>query len=402
MEGSLISGKDPGQMNLDVLITTSPGDIHAAAVSVALERHGRSVMRWYPAAYPLSNEISFQLPRSTGSRLTLALGCGRVLSFPDDRVRTFWYRRKGRPILSRHLHPSDRELAVLTCQRAIDATIWYVGGCAGLAVNDFAAALRAEYSKMLQLQVAAECGFRCPATLISNSPEEITAFLAANPGESIFKSLLFVTWESEQGQATNFTAPVTIDDLPSEEILRSCPGIFQEKITKSHEVRVTIMGKHVVAARLDSQSLDDSRNDWRVLGPRVPVQQIQLPADVQARCLAVMRRLDLVFGCMDLIVTPEGEHVFLEVNQEGQFLWLEERAPSIRLLDTFAQFLGSGDREFTGPTRPATVAFESIRAEADALVEQDMQEQSPPLEEQSNIISEHARGDAPAPLLPPA
>jgi hypothetical protein len=32
--------------------------------------------------------------------------------------------------------------------------------------------------------------------------------------------------------------------------------------------------------------------------------------------------LGLAFGCIDLIVTPEGEHIFLEVNEMGQFLWV--------------------------------------------------------------------------------
>ena len=40
-----------------------------------------------------------------------------------------------------------------------------------------------------------------------------------------------------------------------------------------------------------------------------------------------MRELGLVFGCIDLIVTPEGEHVFL---LKGQFLWVEHGAPGPR------------------------------------------------------------------------
>lgn len=382
-------------MNLDVLITTVPRDIHAAAVSVALEKHGYSVARWYPSAYPLANEASFLLSKSTDSQLTLSLDRDRVLAFPRDQVRCFWYRRQGFPTLSQRLHPSDREFALKSCQRATDSALAYVSNCAKLAVNEYSAALAAERSKMLQLQVATECGLQCPVTLISNSPQDILKFLESHSGGVIFKSLLFVTWESEKGAATNFTSPVTVEDLPSEEILRSCPGIFQQKIPKSREIRVTMMGKWAVAAQLDSQALNDSKNDWRVLGPKVPVQEIELPRDIYDKCMAVLRRLGLIFGCIDLIVTPDGEYVFLEVNQQGQFLWLEERAPSIRLLDTFAQFLGSADREFAGPTRPATVSFESIREEAGEMLEKDLQEYPFPLEETRNTISEHS----PAPAL---
>jgi len=31
-----------------------------------------------------------------------------------------------------------------------------------------------------------------------------------------------------------------------------------------------------------------------------------------------MRNLDLTFGCIDMILTPEGNYVFLEVNPNGQ------------------------------------------------------------------------------------
>ena len=43
---------------------------------------------------------------------------------------------------------------------------------------------------------------------------------------------------------------------------------------------------------------------------------------------------------------PEGEHVFLEVNPAGQFLWVEEANPELRLLATFVDFLLSRDPAF--------------------------------------------------------
>ena len=34
-------------------------------------------------------------------------------------------------------------------------------------------------------------------------------------------------------------------------------------------------------------------------------------------------QLGLNYGAIDLIVTPEGEHIFLEINAGGQYEWLE-------------------------------------------------------------------------------
>jgi len=49
--------------------------------------------------------------------------------------------------------------------------------------------------------------------------------------------------------------------------------------------------------------------------------------------------LGLAFGCIDLIVTPEGEHIFLEVNEMGKFLWVEQDEPRSELLRCFATLL---------------------------------------------------------------
>ena len=38
---------------------------------------------------------------------------------------------------------------------------------------------------------------------------------------------------------------------------------------------------------------------------------------------AYLRHCGLRFGAFDLIVTPEGEHVFLELNPNGQWYWVE-------------------------------------------------------------------------------
>ena len=39
-----------------------------------------------------------------------------------------------------------------------------------------------------------------------------------------------------------------------------------------------------------------------------------------------MESLNLVYGAIDLIVTPEGKYFFLEVNPSGAWGWVEKRA----------------------------------------------------------------------------
>ena len=69
------------------------------------------------------------------------------------------------------------------------------------------------------------------------------------------------------------------------------------------------------------------------------------------------------------IVTPEGEHVFLEVNQMGQFLFLERYA-GVPLLDAFAEFLFQARPDFDWEEGKVKVRYADVlravpRMEAD-------------------------------------
>jgi len=69
-----------------------------------------------------------------------------------------------------------------------------------------------------------------------------------------------------------------------------------------------------------------------------------------------MRKMGLVFGSLDFIVTPNDEYIFLEVNEQGQFLWMEEYNLDFKMLDIFVNFLVSGTRKFEW--RPQVLAHE--------------------------------------------
>ena len=240
------------------------------------------------------------------------------------------------------------------------------------AVNPYEAAISA--NKVRQLQIAQQLEIGVPETLVSNNPEEIRGFLREHASEgTIFKSFRPVTWDEGDALAALYTHKVTLDILPSDEFLQLSPGIFQAYVPKAFEVRVTCMGAELFAAELDSQQTAAGVLDWRL--ERVsdlPTRRLDLPGDVADKCRALMRRLGLVFGCIDFIVTPAGEYVFLEVNQMGQFLWVEEANPEFPLLQAFAEFLISQDPNFRykSSTNPR-FAFSQIRPAAQAIVEAD-------------------------------
>ncbi|GGS23655.1 hypothetical protein GCM10010252_73650 [Streptomyces aureoverticillatus] len=64
--------------------------------------------------------------------------------------------------------------------------------------------------------------------------------------------------------------------------------------------------------------MQPARSDYDHLSYRV----IALPEDVVSKLVALHRELGLVFGAVDLIRRPDGEWVFLETNQSGEWDWL--------------------------------------------------------------------------------
>jgi glutathione synthase/RimK-type ligase-like ATP-grasp enzyme len=176
--------------------------------------------------------------------------------------------------------------------------------------------------KPTQLRVAQEAGLAIPPTRISNDPDVVADFLGR--GENcIYKP---ITWYVDIPDRFIFTSQVELDQVQhGAEEIQVAPGIFQRKVHKAYEVRVTVIGESFFAVKIDSQALTGAELDWRREQHRLCYTPDTLPDDICHRLLAVHRELGLIYGAYDLIVTPEGEHVFLEVNPSGQWLWLELR-----------------------------------------------------------------------------
>jgi hypothetical protein len=152
-------------------------------------------------------------------------------------------------------------------------------------IRSGAAALRSVV-KSLQLVTAAEVGLAVLRTLCSSDPARIRAFIRENAGETIYKPFCATQWRTTGGSACLFTAVIDESELPDDDVLRLSPGIFQPRIAKAYELRVTMMGRHVFAAELASQSVtkaqaapssDSIRGSWhtavaQLVPPRTPAR----------------------------------------------------------------------------------------------------------------------------------
>jgi len=343
---------------LRVLIPTYAGDIHATAVAIALKRKGHEPILWHGADFPTRQCGSIKISQHAHSWQVH----GVELDEPAGSYDVVWFRRHTPAVLPQGLYPSDRQVAERSAE-AFYRAIWQLVAPEAFWVNPLGLNFRAD-SKPIQLLEASRAGFNIPSTLISNDPTEIRRFLAENKGHTIYKSFRPAQWKTRRGVAYLFAADVSLDDLPEDELLRVTAGIYQRKLPKAYEIRATCFGDRIFAAKLYSQENKLAKADWRRASNTLRLEPMTLEEDIRQRCVALMRRLGIVFGCFDFVVTPDDEIYFLEVNPMGQFLWIEAGDPSILLLDAFCEFLIQKRIDFSWSPSSQSIRFAEIHAEA--------------------------------------
>jgi hypothetical protein len=233
----------------NTLILTGPEDLHAFAVREALLTKGSKVTLWHTPDFP--SESGESVLFEGGSQRVMAHG--PELELGDPCFHTVWRRRPSYAVDWGKVHPSDRKFVDIECNIFRRSMLGLVAPDA-FWVNPADAAISAGY-KMLQHSVAAALGLKTPDTLYSNDPRQIRAFIQRHGGEIVYKPLRGLRWQGEKSIWMSFTSRLTEEQLIEDDLLRSAPGIYQQLIPKAFELRVTVMGHCVMAAKIASQEL---------------------------------------------------------------------------------------------------------------------------------------------------
>ena len=208
-------------------------------------------------------------------------------------------------------------------------------------INDPYAIKRAQI-KLPQLQVASSVGLRVPKTIITNNINDAKIFFKRHNYDIICKSLITTSIPTEQGALHAFTHALSKKEIEQNiESIKYAPTLLQERIMKASEIRVTIIGEHIFACKIDSQSIPEAQEDWRATDPiSIPHEAIDLPQNINQALITLLRKYNLQFGAIDLIKTPEDEYVFLEKNPNGQWYWIE-MLTGMPMAKTMAELLSS-------------------------------------------------------------
>lgn len=183
-------------------------------------------------------------------------------------------------------------------------------------------AIRNAENKIYQLLLAKEVGLTIPSTLISNYHDSVERFVRY--GKHIIKPVHNARIMDEKHPQIVYTSEIT-QAIKKEEAEFNI-NYLQNKIEKSCDVRATFVGEKCFAVAIDSQQLEDTCIDWRRGEHILQHTPIELPHDIQAKCLRLMQRLNLDYGAFDFVLDKQGNYVFLEINPNGQWAWIEHLA----------------------------------------------------------------------------
>jgi glutathione synthase/RimK-type ligase-like ATP-grasp enzyme len=332
-----------------VLVITNDHDEHADAVIAELDRRAVPVFRFHPEEFPEACSISMDI--RDGRIAGEIRKAHQRVAFHD--ICAAWYRRSRNlfaSLPSLNLIQGDLENFVKVQSSATLTALF--GSLQTLWVGQPFKLRRAEV-KALQLAEASKAGLQIPATLISNDPEQAAAFVAAlGDADCAIKAL--IATRANVGQADRLPLTTTLPRGHALDSVALAPTIFQPYVEKAYELRCVVMGDKLFAAKLNSQAKESTRKDWRagdIEEGELEHEVYDLPERVQAALRRLVRSFEINFASIDLIVTPDGEFVFLDLNPNGQWLWLEEEL-ALPLVASMADVLTTeySPAAETGPT----------------------------------------------------
>ena len=332
---------------MKILITAPENENHTAPLKWALEQAGYSVACWAGLGWTETQQASISLLSDTQLKL------GRHLVEPGDVI---WIRRPLDPRPNPQTAPEDAKFAANEYRAFYDSLMYLLEALPVRVVNKYTAS-RFINNKSVQLTLARACGMNVPKTLMTNSPQTVREFFCDNPQRMIYKAFSTHIWEKEQGGpiVVTETFELSADKLPSDEVLTYAPAIYQQLVVKKFDVRMVLLGEAVY-----SYSLHNPKGalDWRGDATQglVRVEPIITPPEVEKSVLAFAEKSGIACGSFDFAIDNQDRWWFLEVNEGGQFLWLDAANPGLHVQEKFLAFM-------TGPAGSSRQMIEARQSE---------------------------------------
>jgi hypothetical protein len=302
-------------------VLTEADDFHAYCIRHALRRRGHECHIIESNRLSGHGRLSW-LDNPADGQCVVADDDGVLV--PVAELDVIWCRRVHAPaIVPDHVRDADaRGVIDRNAAAALEGAL--LSEFTGRWVSDPRATRTAEL-KLVQLRAARAVGLRLPRTLVSQDPERVRRFCEEERFEVIVKTV------AGSRTAPTMTGHVTPEIL-TDDAIALCPSIYQELVPGRRHLRVCCFGDDVHAAVLSTERLD-----WRYPHD-FDAEPTELDGVTQRKLQELLAQLGLRMGIFDLKLADDGEPVWLELNPQGQFLFLEGMT-GMPLASAFADFL---------------------------------------------------------------
>lgn len=319
-----------------VLMISTKLDPHVDVVLTKLQERGIPCFRLNTDHF--HEEYRIEMTDDLSGQIRIGDRWGRSCVYPHE-VRSVWMRKPEPPLpppgvedegVVRYINDEMRELMGFL---PMDERVPWINS---------PDENRRHQRKFPQLRLARSLGLRVPRSIITNDPERAEDLFQHCPDGVICKPMLMGSHYVKGEHRVAYTRRVPPSEFSAlKASISLCPTYLQELIVKDHELRVTIIGDALFCCRIDSQEVEGAEQDWRAVDTiKLPHRIVDLRQDVADALREYLRRCGLRFGAFDLIVTPEGDHVFLELNPNGQWYWVE-LATGAPMADAMTSLLAS-------------------------------------------------------------
>lgn len=311
-----------GTMKNAVLILTNSTDSGTDLVIERIRTAEVTVHRFDTETFPIQTLLTLKRKADKiVGRLTLGGS-----SVDLETIKSVWYRRPRPADVSSIAHSGVGRFI----RDEASAALWsfYTTSNAYWMNPPLIGSVLVEHNKLLQLQIAAELGLQVPDTIITNDSSELIEFCRQKGGVIAIKLLKGNHFRRPGNEQLSLVYTQRITEsalLKHRREIALSPVFAQEYVEKDYELRITFVAGRFYSCAIYSQPSNRSRTDWR----RYDLENVRhttylLPPTIHQLLTSLMTKLGLNFGAIDMIRTPKGSYVFLEVNQGGEWQWIEK------------------------------------------------------------------------------
>jgi len=303
---------------MKVLIISNKSDITSDFIVKALQERNISFYRFNTEE--LTKSVTFSLNITTSSYYITDSKIRQ--SFDLQKFTAVYYRRPELPVFDSF----DLSKGEINFFR--NEFIYTLEGIYKLLRNAYwispLYAIREAENKIYQLDLAKLMDFIIPNSIVTNSYKQVSLFFKENKEKCIIKPIK--SGLIEEGLESKVVFTNILKSIPENtKKISSSINYLQSHILKKGDIRVIVVGHKIFATLIHSQEYLKTKTDWRKGEINLKHEKINLPEEINIKCINLLQALKLRFGAIDFILDNNENYIFLEINPNGQWAWIEKQ-----------------------------------------------------------------------------